>query len=462
MAALSRSELKRGMRNSIREGMLSDAGSSMRSSDFITAFALFLGAGAEIIGIASALPRLFRIFSLLFTGRIMGMFKSLKKATTLFAILSRAVWLPVLFVPYIGAHALLALILMTCAAAAFSEVSGAIWTSWMCDLVPEKARGRYFGRRNMMTIGASTAATMLAGWVLGLYNSAEGFILVFGASIALSLASNYFLSKVPDVEDRECFQKVRFSMKRFARGITEHKNYSNYVVLMTLLYFSTSLVGPFFAVRMLRDLGFGYFWFSAVIASEILTMMFAEPYWGRMSDRFGDRTIMKLSYMMIPVVPLLWIFVTQPWQGMAIGVLSGFAWAGFEISSFNYLLACAPKKGQPVFIANYKVFFNVGTFLGPIAGGLMLVMLGSAEFLALSGIQMLFLTSFALRALFAGLTLPRIGEVRVRSSKPFLQLFINSLTIYPASSVRHELVYVGRCMHCWEKKVFKGVRGAVI
>jgi hypothetical protein len=71
----------------------------------------------------------------------------------------------------------------------------------------------------------------------------------------------------------------------------------------------------------------------------------------------------------------------------------------------------------------------------------------------LTGIQLLFFISFALRALFAGITLPRIGEMKPEKLRPFKEVFIKSLTVYPASSTVHELVYVGHCMHCWEKKM---------
>lgn len=457
MEKLSRSETRKAIKNSMREGALSDAGSSMRSADFLTAFALALGANSGMIGILSAVPRLFRLISLMFTSKLICKIKSTKTLTVIFAILSRILWVPILFVPYFGENSLLALLAIVSVTSAFSELSSAVWTSWMCDVFPEKTRGKYFGRRARVTIGASFIATMITGWLLNLYNSVEGFFVVFSMSIALSMFSSYFLTKIPEIDDKLCYQKVRFSMKHFLRGVSKHKNYSNYVMLMSLLYFSTSLIGPFIAVHLLKNLGFDYFTFSIIYSIEILMMMLAEPYWGKLSDKFGDKAIMAVSYSMIPLVPLLMLFMKTPLQALPIFIFSGFAWAGFEIASFNYLLDCAPKKGQPVFIANYKAFFNIATFLGPLIGGALLTFFGDLTFLTLSGIPLLFLISFALRALFAGLTLPRISEIRGGSHKPFSEIFIKAVAIYPASATKNELVYVGRHMHKWEKKVFKGV-----
>ena len=59
MSELTKKQVDKALSDSIKDGVAADSGAAMRGRDFITAFALALGAGNEIIGIIDAVPRLF-------------------------------------------------------------------------------------------------------------------------------------------------------------------------------------------------------------------------------------------------------------------------------------------------------------------------------------------------------------------------------------------------------------------
>ncbi|MBU0461069.1 MAG: hypothetical protein KJ574_00625, partial [Nanoarchaeota archaeon] len=63
------------------------------------------------------------------------------------------------------------------------------------------------------------------------------------------------------------------------------------------------------------------------------------------------------------MVPILWIFSTDIWYLILIQAYSGFVWAGFEISSFDYIFDSTTHQKRTTCVAYYNVMTGVMIFV---------------------------------------------------------------------------------------------------
>jgi len=202
----------------------------------------------------------------------------------------------------------------------------------------------------------------------------------------------------------------------------------------------------------------GYEWYGVVIATEILAKILTQRYWGILSDKLGDRSVMGLCNIMIVFYPFIFLFVREPFHLILIAIFSGVAWSGFDLTAFNYLLDVTPSEERHFYIAEYKVATGFAVFLGPLIGGFVSQYFSSTSFIWFSGLQIIFLISFILRGIVTAYGLPRLKEVRAKKVLPVTDVFLKAFALYPIRTMNHELIYIQKQIPNLERNVFKGLK----
>src|SRR5687768_7960594 len=131
-----------------------------------------------------------------------------------------------------------------------------------------------------------------------------------------------------------------------------------------------AISAPFFAVYMLTELQFTYLQYSLNAVASIATQFITLSFWGRMSDRFGNRLVMVITSCIIPTLPLWWLVSPNFYYLLWVQALSGFAWSGFSLSTSNYLYDIRPHRTH--FAAYAAVQSAIGAtlvFAGALFGG---------------------------------------------------------------------------------------------
>jgi MFS family permease len=105
---------------------------------------------------------------------------------------------------------------------------------------------------------------------------------------------------------------------------------------------------------------------------------------GQLSDRIGPRRVQLMTGLLIPLLPLAWIFITHPWQAMVVNVFGGFLWAGYNLASFNYLLLLIPADQRERYTALYQIVVMAASAGGAAMGGLVATQWGFTTNFALS------------------------------------------------------------------------------
>lgn len=410
------------------------------TNTYATPFALALGASNAEIGLLNAAKNLAATVAQL-PGAMLTAYTSRKAIWIYSSVLARLIWLPIVLLPLIAATTSIMLFIAVLAVSTFFlSLNGPAWTSLAGDLVPDRIRGSYFGRRNMIANISGLAAVLVSGLLL-----AYGFPVIFLASVLLGLVSVQMFIGIREPRLRRVFHyrhEFTLDISGIRRSLMVNRNLALFTVFVSVLYFSVNIAGPFFVVYMLKDLSISYLWFAVLTAFAALVTIASQPYWGRLIDRFGERKVMIINGVMVTLVPLFYILAANPLHLLVIELFTSFSWAGFELALFSYLLAVTPADKRPVYVARHTFCKGVAIVAGTLLGGFLATAFAGSHLLWLAGLQLVFLVSFALRVASL-LLLPLFGEPAVRQSDliPVRYIFWRSMAVDPVKGILHALEF---------------------
>lgn len=453
---LSEKQTGKSLQFAIRDGIFFSLMTGFGESYF-GAFAIFLKATNPQIALIASLPQLLGAFFQFVSVRLLNLLKS-RKAIILPGVIGQAMtWLLVLSIPFFfhdrGTSWLIGGVIAYFVLGSFANPA---WNSLMGDLVDSRKRGEYFGRRSRFMSVAAFGSLCLAGMILHRMEQAGnvgvGFAIVFSIALVARLISASYLFRmkeptyVPRAEDQ-------FSIWQFIRD-GRKTNFGRFVAYTAFIHFAVQISGPFIAPYLLRDLKFTYLQFMFTSAATVLAQFMTLHMWGRLGDQFGNKKVLNLTGLLLPLIPLCWLFTTDFYLILAIQMFGGLAWAGFSLSMGNFVFdtVSPPKRAQC--IAIYNSANAIGIFCGASLGGFLSsrlpdqVSFWGVQIPLVSNIQLLFLFS-ALSRLAVSLTfLPKFREVRAVPPLAAKDLFISIAQMRPMSGLKFNFFTLG-----WERKL---------
>lgn len=424
-------QVQRTLRYSILDGLGYSVMVGAGESYFI-AYALFLGSSNLLLGFLLAVPVFVGSLSQMFSEWLLHFFKTRKR------FICTAVFLQALtLVPVIGIHELpsarrgLLLLIFVCAYWACGLILGPSWSSLMGDLVSERQRGKYFGRRARYNQITTFLSLVAAGLILYLFKERgqefAGYVLIFAWAALARLASFFFLLGHWDPGPESA------PARRGLGAVTEtfRRPHQRVLVLyLTLMNFGVYMALPFFSAYMLRrpdqhGLGWSYVTYTAANGIGVLFKFVFLPLWGRASDRFGARKCLVLVAWFLSSLPLFWLFPPNPRVLHLVviccaQVLSGFAWAGQELCSFRFLLDSARGRDRRRLIASMNVVNGVMILLGSAAGAVIVSRAPSA----VNPFLLVFLVASLARFAVSGSLVWRLHEARSVKNISYGALFL--------------------------------------
>lgn len=339
---------------------------------FLTPFALALKATAPQIGLLNALPYLVGSLAQLSTQRLVELAGSRKRFFMVALLLSGLVWLPIALLPwFFGPAKVWWLLGLVTVAVTLFLLPAPAWGSWVGQLLPPDRRGRFIGAR------ATLASLIGAVTVLGLGRFLDmmdnhifvAFSLMFFGAMLLRFLSILLLRSAyePSLPVRRTSAS---GFGAFLKGMPR-SNLGRFVGTNMLFNFAVCLAGPFFAVLMLRDLGFSYTTFILLQLVAVGASMVGMQVWGRVADRAGNVQILRVSAPLIGVMALGWLVSQSVWWLVGVEILGGFAWAGYGIASVNFIYESSDDHERARNVGYSNALAGVGIFGGGLLGGLL-------------------------------------------------------------------------------------------
>ena len=361
---------------------------ALASGGFMAAFALALGANNLQIGILAALPFLTQIAQL---PAILAVekFRRRKVLGIPAGYVTNLMWVPAGAVPLVmetpESGAILALMAIVAFRGLFAATWNTAWVSWMSDLVPRSVVGSYYGKRWAFIIGSvvtvSVAASFFVSWwtesaPAGQQVYAYSFLLIGGA-LTLGISGPSFAS----LASEPLMPKAESTDKSVLDILTEplrDRNFSHLVRFLFAWNFAANLAIPFFAVYMLRDLGYSLpTVIGFTVLSQFTNLLFMRM-WGPFADRVGSKTVLSLSASLYLLAIVAWPFVTLPDPHLftlpliaVIHIFAGTAAAGVTLTVGTLALKVAPDGRETPFLGVAGIATSLGIGLGPIVGGLL-------------------------------------------------------------------------------------------
>jgi MFS family permease len=362
-------KVKSSLKYSILDGSAWSAMMGL-TQNYITPYALQLKATNTQISWLSAIPALLTAIAQLFSPNLQDKAGTRKGLILPMVFLNGLMFVPILLVPFVfktnQVWWLMAFITV-------SNVAGAVinpaWGSMMADLVPMRIRGKFFGNRGMINGFIMLVFSFIAGGILTVFDAANnfyGYVIIFAAALGFRMMSWFFLTRQ--------YEPVQRAGKDDSPGMGAlfkqigSSPLGKFILFIILIDFSVSMSGPYFAVYMRSSLNFGYIPFTLVCSSSAVANMIFLHYWGKRADTAGNLRIIKITSMLMPIVPVLWLGSTNVVYLMAANMFSGFVWAGYSLSATNYVYdSCDPAishKQLAVFNSMDGLAMFVGFFLG--------------------------------------------------------------------------------------------------
>jgi MFS family permease len=335
------------------------------------------------------------------------------------ATVQALLWLPVLLVPVLFEnYAIAALVVLLALYHSANHFSAPQWTSLMRDLVSDRRRGRYFGLRTRMTTITTFVALIAGGLILNEFaeqgRTYLGFVIIFAVALVARLISVYHLSFLHEPSSHTAPADVHLEHWWDSLLSTGAVRCSAYFALMTA---AVGISAPFFTVYMLRDMGLSYFEFMLLTGTSVFTQFLSLTTWGRIADSYGNRLILLLTSVLLPIVPMLWLVSDAFWYLLLAQALSGVSWSGFSLGAGNLLYDLVPRTRRAAYVAAHNVASAAGVFGGAMLGAALIAVLPSRSVLlgesdTASNLLYLFLLSGMLRAVIAALLARRVREIR--------------------------------------------------
>ncbi len=364
----------------ILDGIASSVSSSLFDPFFIP-FLVVIGATNMQIGIITALvylSKLARVPASLFLGRF-----SNKRVNLLFSflyVISTACFFAIpLVVDDWFVPVALSVILMNISV----SVRSMAFQPWFASLIPEKYANRYRVKRTTFMLLLSIPLMILGSVFMKDSGSPWAYAALFSVSLLFNAAGIFVKMFVPEKKTRE------------HKGMRASRGMMKFLVFEAIFWFGVGLSGSFISVYFMRDLGKTVFWVVLYVSISRLTRLalYKSGVFGEMADEGMSDVGLVASTLFISLVPLLAIFSFNPLVLLALGIVNGVGWSGYDTFRWDYIVKIDKRRMKQNF-ALLDSIANMSMMAGSFAGG----MISSASYGPVPGIIALFVAGFAIRA----------------------------------------------------------------
>jgi MFS family permease len=306
---------------------------------------------------------------------------------------------------------------------------GPVWNTWIDGIIPRRVRTHFLACRSRVAQFCTMLGFLIGGLALQAAASRGQVMYGPGSYGSLMRAMPMISSSAATVLTTFCAIFLVAAFCRFASVffLTQHreqrpvkpefygvsprklfgrdgKQLGGRIVLYLLaMQVAVQISGPFFGPFLLGEQKISYISFMTLMAISFLGKVIALPLWGRIARNAGPRRLMWLGGAAIVPISGLWIFaplfsrlqVAFPLSAAgaenfvlaaetiyisAIQLLSGIAWAGYELAMVLMFLEAIPKRERTSVLTVYNFGNAAAMVLGGLIGGTLLRILGEDYF----------------------------------------------------------------------------------
>ena len=371
---------------------------------YITLYILALGATRAQVGLMSSFSSLSAALLLLPGAILVERYGHRKEFTMIFGGgASRLAILALALLPLLvkGQTIVWVAIILSVTRDAFGNLAFPAWMSVTADVVPMAGRGRFFGSRNFIMGITGILAILLVGELITNMTIPLGYQIALGLAFLFGMFSTFSFGRIQDPKGSVVPASVAgsFSLKTLLQEMKDHPTFLALGLVMAFWNFSLNIAGPFFNVFMVTNLKFTASMVGVTSIVTTVTSLLVQRRVGRLSDRWGPRKVQLISMVLIPILPIAWIFVSRFWHVILLNTFGGAIWGAFNLVSFNFLLSLTPDAQRARFSAIYQILVMLALAAGAAVGAWVVTQWGYQAIFACSGIGRVIATLLFIRFL---------------------------------------------------------------
>lgn len=351
---------------------------------YLPLLASSLGASATQIGLLSASQSLGAMLAL-YPGAIASRRTNSRRWMVVFyaGILGRLLLLAAaLTIAVASANTALYLVIIIFTARAFlGNFVLPAWTSLAADVIPEGLRAKYFASRNFAIQMALLAITPLGGLLLDYGGFPGGYVSALCISFAFGICATVAYAFIPEPAPRP---KATTPAPKVTQVLANGR-FRNFVAATFMLHFTTMISGPFFNVYLSQRLGASNFEVGWLVTSSAVAGLAGQLFFGELMARKGSLWLTRVALLFLPLLPLIWVVITEPWMVLIPNVAGGFLWAAFNLANFQALLETTPEEERDHYVAFFHASVYFALFISPFIGGFIIDTVGYKPAFLVSG-----------------------------------------------------------------------------
>jgi predicted MFS family arabinose efflux permease len=258
------------------------------------------------------------------------------------------------------------------------NVGVAGWFPLLAEVVPDRIRGRFFGRMRMTWRLTTTLALVAVGFWLGDEPSVQRFYPAIAAVALLALLRPALFTQLPAVLPAPDARRESI-VSHLGRPIRD-ADFRRFM-LFTMAVGVGTVCGFAYAVPYLReDMRFPYdvTLFAALFVG--IGSIVSLVYWGKLADRLGNRFTFLVS-ILVRAVAFITLALTppHPQSGGAALAIAGFAFllfgiglSGGQMGFTIRLMHVAPTEHRPAYMNLFFTAIGLGNAAAVFLGGLVI------------------------------------------------------------------------------------------
>jgi len=374
-------ERERGLRLLVNEALFSGGAAALTTGTILTAFALHLDASNVMIGLLASVPfaaQLLQLPAIVLVERTRRR-KLIAVATSIAGRLMLGVMAVTAF--FQGMAPLIVFLAAQLVLTGLGAVGSCAWNAWLRDLAPLDRLGSVFARRTALLTAVNLALGLAAALALGL--SAEGssardwvFAGMFVIGCVTGLISARIVADMPEPLMTPAEGPLRIGA--LLRRPFADANFRRLLAFVASWQFAVNLATPFFTVFIVRQLGFDVSFVMVLSVISQAANILALRFWGRLSDRFANKSVMAVcapAYI-VSIVAMIGASQIHAPAGVmawlaALHVVMGVSVAGATLGSTNIALKLSPRGSATAYVAANAMATAAAAGLAPILGGLL-------------------------------------------------------------------------------------------
>jgi len=198
----------------------------------------------------------------------------------------------------------------------------------------------------------------------------RGYQLVWLLAGLTGFIATAYYARIPEPQSRETNAEGAFGSLLGSLNVLGRDRRFLYFCLVSFVWnLGIQLAGPYFNVYQVEVLGFSVDTIAYILTIASVAAALLVRIAGELVDRFGAIKLMASSMLLVPLIPVLWLWGRTPGQITLIQCLAELAWSGYRVSATPLMLLLAPVEQRSRYFAANNLVTSLALVIGPLPAG---------------------------------------------------------------------------------------------